>query len=51
MYVCAVKPSPKGKLAEFQYNVETIQAGDCYGDPKCKKTETVPVIVAVKVLD
>lgn len=49
--LCTVKPSPKGKLAEFQYNIETIQAGDCYGDPKCKKTETVPVIVAVKVLE
>lgn len=49
--LCALKPSPKGKLVEFQYNIETIQAGDCYGDPKCKKTETVPVIVTVKVLE
>lgn len=49
--LCALKPAPKGKLAEFEYNVETIQAGDCYGDPKCKKTETIPVIVSVKIVE
>jgi nucleoid-associated protein YgaU len=49
--LCAQKPPFKGKQVEMEYNVETIQAGDCYGDPKCKKTETIPVVVSVKIVD
>lgn len=48
---CTQKPPLKGKQVEMVYTMETIQAGDCYGDPKCKRTETVPVITAVKILD
>ena len=49
--LCAQKPPLKGKQVEMEYNMETIQAGDCYGDPKCKKTETIPVIVSVKIVE
>ena len=49
--ICLQKPPLKGKQVEMVYSMETIQAGDCYGDPKCKRTETVPVITAVKILD
>lgn len=49
--ICMQKPPLKGKQVELTYSMETIQAGDCYGDPKCKKTETVPVVTAVKILD
>ena len=49
--ICTQKPPLKGKQVEMVYTMETIQAGDCYGDPKCKRTETVPVITAVKILD
>ena len=49
--ICTQKPPLKGKQVELTYSMETIQAGDCYGDPKCKKTETVPVVTAVKILD
>lgn len=41
----------KGKKVELEYKMETVQAATCYGDPKCKKTETVPLVVGVKVLD
>jgi hypothetical protein len=41
----------KGKKVELEYKMETVQAASCYGDPKCKKTETVPLVVGVKVLD
>lgn len=41
----------KGKKVELEYKMETIQAASCYGDAKCKKTETVPLVVGVKVLD
>ena len=49
--ICLQKPPLKGKQVELTYNVETIQAGDCYGDPKCKRTETIPVVTAVKLLE
>ena len=49
--LCAQKPPFKGKNVEMGYTVETIQAGDCYGEPKCKRTETVPVITTVKIVD
>ena len=51
MEFCTQKPSLKGKKVALEYRMETVQAASCYGDPKCKKTEVVPLIVAVKVLD
>ena len=47
--LCTQKPPIKGKRVEMTYSMETIQAADCYGDPKCKRTETVPVITAVQI--
>ena len=41
----------KGKNVELEYKMETVQAASCYGDSKCKKTETVPLVVGVKVLE
>ena len=49
--ICTQKPPLKGKQVELTYSMETIQAGDCYGDSKCKRTETVPVVTSVKILD
>ncbi|MEQ1517771.1 MAG: hypothetical protein ABL931_14915 [Usitatibacteraceae bacterium] len=49
--ICAQKPPLKGKQVELEYAMETIQAGDCYGDPKCKRTETVPVVISVKIAE
>lgn len=49
--ICSQKPPLKGKQVEMTFGMETIQAGDCYGDPKCKRTETIPVVMAVKLLD
>ena len=49
--ICTQKPPLKGKQVELAYGMETIQAGDCYGDPKCKRTETIPVVTAVKILE
>ena len=48
---CGQKPTLKGKRVELAYSVETIQAASCYGDPKCKKTEKVPLVVGVKIVD
>ena len=49
--ICMQKPPLKGMKVELTYNMETIQAGDCYGDPKCKRTETIPVVTAVKIVE
>ena len=49
--ICSQKPPLKGKHVELSYSVETIQAASCYGDPKCKQTETVPLIVAVRIVE
>ena len=49
--ICMQKPPLKGKQVELTYAMETIQAGDCYGDPKCKRTETIAVVTAVKIVE
>jgi hypothetical protein len=48
---CALKPSLKGRQVELEYRLETVLANECMGNPKCKKTESLPVIVEVKVLN
>ena len=49
--ICMQKRPLKGKHVELAYSMETIQAGDCYGDPKCKRTESVPFVTSVKIVD
>ena len=49
--ICMQKPPLKGKQVELTYAIETIQAGDCYGDPKCKRTETLAIITTVKIVE
>lgn len=48
---CTQKPPLKGRQAELEYRLETVTASECAGNAKCKKTETLPVIVEVKVLN
>jgi hypothetical protein len=48
---CTLKPSLKGRQIEMEYRLETVLANECVGNPKCKKTESLPVIVEVKVLN
>ena len=49
--LCNQKPPLKGKRVALAFSLEVIQASTCYGDPKCKKTETVPLVVGVKILE
>ena len=49
--LCLQKPPLKGKKVELTFSMETVQAGDCYGDAKCKRTETIPLVTAVKVVE
>lgn len=48
---CMLKPPLKGKQIEMEYRIETVLASECAGNSKCKKTESLPVIVEVKVLN
>ena len=49
--ICSQKPAVKGKKVVLAFSFESIQAASCYGDPKCKKTETVPLVVGVKIVE
>lgn len=48
---CALKPPLKGKKIEMEYRMETVPASECAGNSKCKKTESLPIVVEVKVLN
>lgn len=47
--ICFQKPSLVGKRVTLTYKLEKVMAASCQGDPDCKKTDTVPLIVAVKI--
>ena len=49
--LCRQKATLIGKRVALVFSLETVQAASCYGDPKCRKTETVPLVVDVKILD
>ena len=49
--LCLQNPPLKGKKVELTFSMETVQAADCYGDTKCKRTETIPLVTAVKILE
>jgi hypothetical protein len=49
--MCSISPSPKGKRVEMTYKMETIPATSCGDDKKCTKTETLPIVIAIKTLD
>jgi hypothetical protein len=49
--MCNILPSPKKKRVEMTYKMETIPATSCGDDKKCTKTETLPIITAIKALD
>ncbi len=49
--LCSQKPSLKGKRVALAFSYEAIQAALCYGDPKCKRTETVPLVVGIKEVE
>ncbi len=49
--LCRKKSILMGKQVALVFSMETIQAESCYGDPKCKKTATVPLVVDVKILN
>ena len=48
--LCEKKASLIGKPAQFTYRAEKVMADECQGDPDCKKTKTVNLIVRATVV-
>lgn len=40
----------KGRRLALTYRVESVQAASCQGDPDCRKTEKVPLVVSARPL-
>lgn len=47
--ICFQKPSLVGKRVTLTYKLEKVMAASCQGDPDCKATETVPLIVTASI--
>lgn len=48
--ICEQEQALKGKRVALTYVVGKVMAASCQGNPDCKKTQTVALISAVKVL-
>ncbi|MDI1287778.1 MAG: hypothetical protein PSV46_25565 [Reyranella sp.] len=46
--LCAQEKSLKGKRVALTYKASRVQAASCQGDPNCKKSDLVALIVAAK---
>lgn len=46
--LCAQEKALRGKRVALTYRVSRVQAASCQGDPDCKRTETVILVVAAK---
>ena len=46
--LCMQEKTLKGKRVAFTYKVSRVQAASCQGDPNCKKSDLVVLIVAAK---
>lgn len=48
--ICTQKPSIKGKRVRLAYKLARVQAASCQGDPDCKKSDTVPLVVSATII-
>jgi hypothetical protein len=46
--LCAQEKALKGRRVALTYKASRVQAASCQGDPNCKRSETVVLIVAAK---
>jgi hypothetical protein len=49
--LCEQKPSLKGKRVALTYKLAKVMSDECQGDMNCKKTKTVALVTAARVLD
>ncbi len=48
--ICSQKPSPVGKRVALKYKMANVIAESCQGNPDCKKSDRVALVVSVKVI-
>lgn len=48
--ICDQKPPLKGKRVTLTYSLQKVMSDECQGDPACKKTRTVALVSAARVI-
>ena len=48
--ICDQKPPLKGKRVALTYRLQNVMADDCQGNPDCKKTRSVALVSAAKMI-
>lgn len=48
--ICDQKPPLKGKRVTLTYSLQKVMSDECQGDPACKKTRTVALVTAARVI-
>jgi hypothetical protein len=48
--ICEKQASLVGKRLQLKYSLENVLADECQGDPDCKKSKTVALVVAAQVV-
>jgi hypothetical protein len=49
--ICDQKPSLEGKRVTLTYALQKVMSDECQGDPACKKTRTVALVSAARIVD
>ncbi len=49
--ICDQKPPLKGKRVTLAYSLQKVMSDECQGDPACKKTRTVALVSAARIID
>ncbi len=48
--ICNQKPQLKGKRVTLTYSLQKVMSDECQGDPACKKTRTVALVSAARII-
>lgn len=48
--ICDQKPPLKGKRVTLTYSLQKVMSDECQGDPDCKKTRTVALVTAARII-
>jgi hypothetical protein len=49
--ICDQKPPLKGKRVSLAYVLQNVMADECQGNPDCKKSRTVALVSAARIID
>ena len=49
--ICNQKPPIKGKRVTLSYALQKVQSDECAGDPNCRKTRTVALVSAARIIE